>query len=423
MSVVRAAAGRLALVALILGAGSGPARADDHVDLVTTVVTENRAGNAGNLTVISPDVDAGFDLGDHVTLDLGYTVDVVSGATAAVYAIDAVSSATRFEDTRHGGRLALGFRGRRSALRFSAGAASERDQTSMSLTTTGRITLPGRNTDLALAYRHGLDQICDRDNGTVTALERLPLSGLDPCEKTGLFGNDLPGVTVWHDLRVDSTTATLIQNLAPSVNLELVLYGEILRGFQSNPYRRVRVRNLLAQENLPDLRSRIALTVRVNKHLRVVRGAVHVAGRGYGDSWGVSSGMGELGYSQYLGPRLLLRFHTRYYQQSAAAFFRDAYYYETQGQSADFFTGAQELGRLRTITLGGKLSLLELRRARPVWGAFDEVRLNLGGDLLFLQQLANPDDGPNPAGIGHQFLSAGEIFRGFVLQVGLQLAY
>ena len=137
----------------------------------------------------------------------------------------------------------------------------------------------------------------------------------------------------------------------------------------------------------------------------------------------MSSGTFELGYSRYFGPSLLARVRSRYYQQTAAAFFRDAYFYETLGQSADTFTGDRELAPLRHVTVGGKLSYLATQRARAVWGVFDEVRLNLKGDLLFMQELPTTGDGPNPAGIDHQFLGTGQLVDGFVLQIGLQLAY
>ena len=406
-----------------LMASAGRARADDRIDLSTTLFEEKRRGDEGGLTVIHPELDAGIELGEHVGLDIGYSADVVSGATAAVFSVDAVSTATPFADTRHQGRLGLAFHGRNSKLSFSGYGGAERDQTSIGLTTSASIYLPGRNTQLAVAYSHDRDEVCDRDNGTLPILERRPLSGHDPCEKTGLFGNDLPGVTVWRDLRIDTSAATLTQNLTPTLVAQFAVNGQVMRGFQANPYRRVRLRDREPQEHLPDLRSRLTMTASLKKYLRSLRAVLHFSGRGYGDNWGVGAGSAELAYSQYIGTSLLWRARTSFYQQSAAGFFRDAYYYESEGESASYFTGDRELSRLRNITVGGKLSYLATRRAEKVWGWFDELRVNIKGDVLFNQELANPDSTANPTGIARQFLGADQLVDGFVLQLGLQLSY
>ena len=83
-------------------AGGRIARADDVLELSTTWYQEQRQGGLGGLTVIHPQFDVGV-AGDLLSLDLGYSADAVSGATATVYKTDAVSSATEFSDLRHEG--------------------------------------------------------------------------------------------------------------------------------------------------------------------------------------------------------------------------------------------------------------------------------------------------------------------------------
>ena len=46
---------------------------------------------------------------------------------------------------------------------------------------------------------------------------------------------------MWRDVRIDTAQTTLTQNLTPLMNLQASLWGQVLNGFQSNPYRRVRV--------------------------------------------------------------------------------------------------------------------------------------------------------------------------------------
>lgn len=417
---------RLQLTLAVLVAWPAAAAADQRADATTTWYQEKRRGGAGGLTVINPQLDLAVDLGDHVELSAGYAADVVSGATAAVYAVDAVSSATTFSDTRHEGQLGLGFSGSRSRLRISAGAGRERDYTSLHVGVGASVDLPGKNTTLALSYTHNFDQVCDRDNAMATPLERRPLSGLDPCDKDWKGGVDrldeigLP-VTVWRDLAIDTAQATLSQNVTPTVVLQAGAYGQVLRGFQENPYRRVRVAGVEAQEHLPDVRGRLALFLQAKKFIEAIGGAIHGEIRGYSDTWGVDSLAAEMAYSQYVGDSLLFRLRGRLYQQSEATFFKDAFYYDTEGPAGAFFTGDRELAPIRNVLVGGRLSYLRVDREGDGW--LDELVFHLKADLLFLDELAaNPLDA-NLAGIRDQFLSSGQKFDAFVLQVGLNTRF
>jgi hypothetical protein len=415
---------RILVIAALL-AGSAPAHADDNVDLGTTWFQETRAGGLGGLTVIHPQVDLGVDLGEHFGLDAGWSADVVSGATAKVYSVDAVSSATTFDDMRNEGQVAMRFAGRRSRLGFRGGVAAERDYLSLNFGGSGDIDLPGKNTNFSLAYTHNMDEVCDRDNSTLTPFQRRTLDGLQPCEKkSGLRGVDTVGVTLWHDLTIDTVQGGITQNLSPTMVGQVSLYGQVLKGFQSNPYRAVRVRSVEAQETVPDVRARAALSLRLNKYLPSLSAALHADVRAYSDTWGVNSGTIEGAWSQYFGKSLLLRVRARLYQQSAATFFKDAFFYETEGEAGAYFTGDRELGRIRNVLLGGKLTLLKVaQQGGSVLGIFDELRLNLKADLMFLTELPADDSAMNPAGIDGQFLSAGRPFDGFVLQLGLLLRY
>ncbi|HEU5060832.1 MAG TPA: DUF3570 domain-containing protein [Kofleriaceae bacterium] len=416
---------RAALLLLAAGVAAPVARADDRADFSTTWYLERRRGGQGGLSVVHPQADLEVDAGDHASIGLGYSADVVSGATAAVFTVDATSSATTFEDTRHEGRLSLGFRGQRSALTLSGGAGVERDYTSIIASAAGNVDLPGKNTNLALSYTHNFDHVCDRDNEMATALERRALTGVDPCEKKSvLLVEDTEGMTAWRDLDIDTAQATLTQNVSPTVVAQASLYGQVLRGFQANPYRRVRVAGVEPQESVPEVRGRAALMLQANKFLESLRSTMHGSVRGYSDTWGVNSVALEMAYSQYLGDPLLVRVRGRIYQQSEATFFKDAFYYDTTGPAGEYFTGDRELAPIRNVMAGAKLSYIGVNEdGGNVWGLFDEVQLDLKGDLLFLQELpANPTD-TNPFGIDSQFLSSGQLLDAFVLQLALQTRF
>ncbi|HTM19178.1 MAG TPA: DUF3570 domain-containing protein [Kofleriaceae bacterium] len=414
---------RLAAIALLLA--SSPAHADDNVDASTTWFQETRAGGQGGLTVIHPQLDLGIDLGDHFGLDAGWNADVVSGATAKVYSVDAVSSATTFDDLRNEGSLGMRFAGKRSRLGVRGGVAAERDYLSINFGGSGDIDLPGKNTNFALSYTHNMDQVCDRDNSMLTPFQRRTLDGLQPCDKRGgLRGKDTMGVTLWHDLSIDTLQGSVTQNLSPTMVGQVSLYGQISHGFQSNPYRAVRVRSVEAQETVPDVRARAALSVRVNKYLPALAASINADLRAYSDTWGVNSGTLEAAWNQYFGKSLLLRVRARLYQQSAAAFFKDAFFYETEGEAGAYFTGDRELGRIRNVTLGGKLTVLKVaQQGKNVLGLFDELRLNLRADLMFYSELPADDSSANPVGIDGQFLTSGRPFDGFILALGLVLRY
>jgi hypothetical protein len=416
---------RLLALGLVMAVWPASSRAEDRFDLGTTWYVERRRGGEGALSVVHPQLDVEVDAGESVSIGAGYAADAVSGATASVFSVDALSSATRFEDVRHQARLSLGFRGARSGLVLSSGAGAERDYTSVTVSATGDVDLPGRNSNLALSYSHNFDRVCDRDNGMAFALERRALSGLDDCAVVAvLLVEDTPGVTVWRDLEIDTGQATLTQNLSPTVVVQAGLFGQILRGFQANPYRRVRVSGVEPQESLPEVRGRLALLVQANKYLIGPRAAVHGSVRGYSDTWGVNSLALEMAYSQYAGDALLLRLRGRIYQQSEASFFKDAFFYDAEGPAGAYFTGDRELAPLRNILAGARLSYIGRDpEGDPVWGLFDDVQLDLRGDLLLLDELpANPLD-QNPAGIDNQFLSSNQLLDAFVLSLGLQTRF
>jgi hypothetical protein len=344
----------------------------------------------------------------------------VSGATATIYQVDAVSGATKFSDVRHEGQLALGFHGRRSSLTFSGTVGTERDYLSRQLGGTASIDLPGRNTTVTLGYSHSFDLVCDKDNADLMPLERRALTGDDPCSKSGgLFGKDTPGQTVWRDVSIDTAQTSITQNLTPTMNLQLALFGQVLEGFQSNPYRRVRVGPNSPQEHIPDTRARWSITARLNRYLPKVRGAVHFNARFYDDTWKVVGGDAELAYSQYVGNSLLLHFRARAYQQSAAKFFKDAFFYETESTAGEYFTGDRELSPVRSLMVGTKLTLITIGEDKPVWGLFDKLQFNLKGDLIALVPTAADPLADNPMGIDKQFLNGNSFLDAIVLQLGL----
>ncbi len=421
----RSRGGRVLLALALACASGGHAFAEDEIAFTTTWFQEQRQGGLGGLTVVHPQLDIGFQ-GELLSMDLGYAADAVTGATASVYSVDAVSSATKFDDLRHEGRVGWGITGKRSTFNVGTSVGTERDYLSLTVTGAASIDLPGRNTNVALTYTHNFDQVCDKDNAELGPFDRRALTGVDPCAKgeSYLRGKGTPDETVWRDLTIDTTQATVTQNLSPTANLQLSLYGQVLQGFQSNPYRRVRVGPNEPQEHIPDVRARVSMTARVNRFFPSLRSAVHISGRAYSDTWGVNSGTAELGYSQYAGSSLLLSARARVYQQTAATFFKDAFYYETESSAGEYFTGDRELAPVRNVLVGGKLTLINAAEGdEQVWGVFDALELNIKADVLFLSELPADDPDANLAGTSRQFLTSDQLLDAFSLSIGVDAQY
>ncbi len=379
------------------------ARAEDRVDTTITWFSERRAQAAGSTTTLDvyhPQFDLGLDLGENFSLSAGYEADIVSGATESLYAasplgVDAVSSATTFSDTRQVGKGGLAFQGRRSRLFAGYSYGFERDYRSHSVSVGAAIDLPGKNTTLALSYTHNFDQVCDLDNGDATPLERRALTGANKC-----FDTAADATTVSHDIAIDTTEASLTQNVSPTAVLQLGVHGQVLNGFQSNPYRRVRVFGVDAQENSPLVRGRVALFVRANLAFPRAHGKLGMAVRGYADTWGVESVSAEMDYHQYLGTRVLFRLRTRVYQQSAAVFFEDAVDYENLGSIGAYHTGDRELSPLRSVLVGGKMSYIAAAdESGSVWGLFDELDFHLRADGVWAQSLTETAPGGDVTGL------------------------
>lgn len=420
---------RLQLIAAILVASlPTTSLAEDRAEVSTAVFAEQRAGGSGAMTVIHPQALFGVDLGRYVTLEAAYQADAVSGATASVYQVDAVSSATEFSDFRNAGTVALGFRGKRSRITFAGTFGTERDYLSRQVGGSASVDLPGRNTTVALAYTHGFDQICNRDNAMASPLEARALIGADPCAKPNvLWGEDtlVDGVrvTTWENLSIDTAAVTITQNVSPTMNLQLAAWGQILDGFQSNPYRRVRIGPNTPQEHIPSVRDRWSVSARLNRFVPALSAAAHFDARFYNDTWGVTAGNVELAYSQYFGKSLLLRVHARVYQQSAATFFKDAFYYETESTAGEYFTGDRELSPVRNAAVGGKLTIVSVGDDEPVLGLFDRLALNLRGEVMLIDLVAADSLADNPRGIDDQFLYGNSLVDAVVIQLGLLGSY
>jgi hypothetical protein len=362
----------VAAATVAFAAAAGPARAEDHAGVNLTYFVEpgSAIGNCPTgvsssvcnqtLHVFHPQADVAVDAGSHVTFSAGYDADVVSGATARTYkrntGVDATSGATPFSDTRHAFHAGLEYRTGAVTLDGTYTYAFENDYRSHVVGAGARVDLLNHNTTFALSYAHNFDTVCDADNRGVTPLQRVALDNARQCF------TQTPGI-LDEALAIDSYQGSWTQVLTRVWLMQVTLGVEVIDGFQSNPYRRVRLFDgaAEAQESEPLLRQRVAAQVRMRWAIPSWHAAVGATGRFYWDTWGVRSGTAEVELSQYLGEHFLLRLRGRYYQQSRAVFYRDAgepLSYESVGPVGQYFTGDRELSPFRDYLVGAKLSYL-----------------------------------------------------------------
>jgi hypothetical protein len=378
-------------LALALLARGAPARAGTQgASTRVTVFSEPSSVNEG-IRVVHPQLDLGTTLGPDFRFGAGYEVDIVSGATPAVFGprtgtVDVVSSATKFSDVRHQVRGALSYDRPTSSVAFAYSYGWESDYTSHALTGTARSDLLDHNFTLGLSYTHNWDSVCDANNVAVgdRILELRPLTSSANC----FTGAD--DVTT-HPVHIDTFQPSLSWTATPKLLLQIGSTLQILDGFQSNPYRSVLLGrdHRTPQEHEPQFRQRYALYARAAYALPAVRGSMMAMGRLYQDSWAVQAATGEVLLNKYFGPSLLLTLRGRYHIQSGASFYRDGIGYLTMGPAGQYWTGDRELSPMSNYLAGGKIALLRRpEQEHSAW--FVEMELNLKYELL-RYHLDSPD--------------------------------
>jgi hypothetical protein len=372
---------RAALLTFVLAlAGVGGARAQSSVDVASTVFYEK--GGSLDMLVINPAVKARAQVADALALRAGWEADVVSGASVAVVdapsgtagGVDAITSATRLEDFRQLPSGGVSFGSDVAKLDATYSYGFEKDYRSHGLNVSASSDLFDRNTQLALSYGRGWDEVCDLlqpEARDAAERQRLPSS-------TGCFEKKKGRAR--RDLDVHSFEGTWTQAWTSIFNTQLVAGTQLLSGFQSNPYRAVWLGRAAAQEHHPRERARYALGLSARLWLKPIGGAVQLHGRVYRDTWDVRSVSGELGYERGLGDLFRIRVRGRYYRQTSAAFYSDDYGLDPRGA---YFTGDRELSGMSSWLAGLRLEFTPSPgEDGRVVGFMDSFKLVLKGDFL-----------------------------------------
>ena len=354
------------------------ARAEDPTEASSrlTYFREPSTQNNKGITVIHPQVDVASPIGGGLGVAAGWEADAVSGATPAVFSVDAITKATPFHDFRQ--QVHGGFTYNRPDAGIGASYAYgwENDYRSHSLSAIARDDLYDHNFTLVLSYSHNWDSVCDNNNSAaVTAADLRPLTSSAHCFKSD-------PTTVTQPLAIDAVETSLSWTMTP----RLVVQGggtiQILDGFQSNPYRSVQIGDIREpQEHEPTYRQRYAVFARAAYAFPQWRASGIGMARLYEDSWAMQAVTGDLVVNKYLSSVMLLTLRGHYHLQSGASFYRNGQEYVTLGPAGQYWTGDRELSPMSNYLVGGRMAFLRRpQQERSSW--FAEMEADVKYELL-----------------------------------------
>ncbi|MBI1945618.1 MAG: DUF3570 domain-containing protein [Deltaproteobacteria bacterium] len=326
---------RLQLMAVALMApwfaGTAVRAAEVDADTRVNVYADEELTVFNHAGVASVESDDGWRANGH------YGVDVISGATRS-FLPDAITSATRVEETRVQGGVAGGGV-LLPGLRLDGGYLTSKEPDFWS-------------------HRANITAVAElfQRRGTLSVTGTLGLMSVgrlgDPAfsEEEGMGGLD---VSYAHVLG-PATTLTGLFSVGHSLCEERI-------GCGASPYRYVPVAlhdagpYVALAERHPATHTSAALAARLSQSVRPGL-AVHGGYRLFADSWGIVGHTTDTALAQtFLGDRLGLRLDARAYLQGPASFHGD--YVLTGGEAPGYRTADRRLGPMADVTLGGSSSL------------------------------------------------------------------
>jgi hypothetical protein len=304
------------------------------------------------VVVSSPRVDSSVVVADVVRLTPYWTADVISGASPAMSAPDAVSRASEFAETRHEGGMGVDLElsgGHRVGASYSL--STETDYLSHTAGLSGSLELLDRQATLGAQVRLSLDDVGRADDPGFA--ETTQSGGLD--------------VSWTHVLTAD-------------LQVQLVYSLQGRTGFLAEPYRLVPVFDpggmrprLTLPEVVPDQRIRQAGEANAAWYL----GSdlyLQASYRFYGDDWGVlSHTVTEDLWLELLQGGLRVRLRGRQYGQLGASFYQGRY-----ERNQGYLTGDPRLSPMRAWTGGLRGDLLLSR-----WLEDAPLTLSFGYEAIY----------------------------------------
>jgi hypothetical protein len=389
----------LVLAALLLLTSSAGAQVVE-VDARTSAFLE--PSSTSKMIVITPALSVAATPFDFVTVNGGYSADIVTGASESVKAGPSfvntpdIVSAASVVDLRQTATGGLTFHRGHTDFGGAYSYGTENDYKSNAITATASSDFLQRNTKIEAAFSHGFDKVCDlARNANQDPTLRAAMDQSVGCFTDGQGRRSL-------DVSIDNFQGAWSQSWTPRLATQLVVTGSIMNGFLSNPYRAVAIGPAgEAQEHHPDNRARFGAALRAKYFLKPLDASVGAGFRYYRDTWDISSQAYELDAEKNIFSWLRLRVNGRYYRQTKAIFWSDDYTAgePLNGPRGQYFSGDRELSPLSSL-LGGARATVSFH-GRPgdrVVHLFMDLDLSAGITVIktFLQNFTwagkAPDD-------------------------------
>jgi hypothetical protein len=351
---------RLAVAVACVLAWAGTARAQiAEFDTAQSVFYE--APTRTHMFVYTPSGDVQVSPFSWLDVRGGWEADVVSGASVATKAggvyeathgADVITTAS-VHDFRNLARGEATVHGETTSITAGYAYSTEHDYRSNSFHVNSRTDVLQHNTQFELSYARNFDQVCDR---VQPASETSPTRWVALENSTGCFTDDPTRTT--EPVDIDTYEASWAQSWTPVMATQLTYTGQLIQGFQADPYRSVVIGNgLKAQEYDPSNRAREAVTARIAWYLRPIRAALRLSLRGYYDTWAIKSVTAEAEFEKALGESLRVMARGRFYDQGGAVFWSDDYTGGAPplGPRGQYWTGDRELSPFWSWLVGARI--------------------------------------------------------------------
>jgi uncharacterized protein DUF3570 len=354
-----------------------------QVDTTQSIFYE--APTRTHMFVYSPSVDVQASPWTWLDVGAGWEADVVSGASVATkfgpayqatHLADVISTAS-VRDFRNLGRGEVTVKGAATSVTAGYAYSTEHDYRSNSLHVNARTDAFQHNTQFELSYARNFDSVCDRvqsqsDTTLWVALEN----------SVGCFTSNSLRTT--QTIGIDTFEASWAQSWTPIVETQLTYTGQLVDGFQSDPYRSVILGGgVKAQEHEPSERARQAVTARLAWYIRSIRSALRVSLRGYYDTWAIKSGTAEVEFEKSLGESFRVMARGRAYDQTGALFWSDDYSAGSPplGPKGQYWTGDRELSPFWSWLAGLRAVWRIAPEGRRIAGILDSLELAASGSV------------------------------------------
>lgn len=383
---------RLAIVAVAAAgvlAWDASAWAQQVAEVDTTHSVFYEAPTKTHMFVYSPSATVQASPWTWLDVSGGWQADVVSGASVATkaggaygatHSADVVSTAS-VHDFRNVGLADVTLKGNTTQMGIGYSYGTEHDYQSNAFHVSARTDAYQHNTQFELAYAHNFDKVCDRVQDTSVANQPTLYQALDTSD--GCFSSSADRTT--HDIGVDTYEASWAQSWTPVLETQLTYSAQLVDGFQSDPYRAVVIgEGIKAQEHVPGVRAREAVTARAAYYFRSIKGALRLSLRGYHDTWAIDSGTAELEAEKSLGESWRIMLRGRLYRQGGAVFWSDDYTGGAPplGPKGQYFTGDRELSPFWSWLGGVRIVwALQSERGHRLLGFIDSLKLSASGSI------------------------------------------